>query len=85
MGRLDRLISNLVVVDISRSEVIDAYAEVYATSRRNGRSIGDNDLWIAAAAHVTGTILLTADKDFLPLAPKFIELVRIDPNTGKVV
>lgn len=40
--------------------------------------MGKNDLWIAAAAHVTGATLLTTDADFDHLRDRFVTLERID-------
>jgi predicted nucleic acid-binding protein len=34
----------------SDTETVNAYAQLYATCRRNKRAIGPNDLWIAASA-----------------------------------
>jgi len=40
------------------------FAEIYAELRRAGRSIGQNDLWIAALAREHQLALLTIDNDF---------------------
>lgn len=40
------------------------YAEIYARLRALGRPIPTNDLWIAAAALESGSILLTYDDHF---------------------
>jgi tRNA(fMet)-specific endonuclease VapC len=50
--------------DINDPSVLDAYADIDAWSRATGCKMGKNDLWIAATALVTGTTLLTTDKDF---------------------
>lgn len=84
LARLDRLLLNLVVLDISRPEIIQSYATIYAACRANGWSLGDNDTWIAATARVTGATLLTADKDFDPLEGVLLQRLRIDPHTGKI-
>lgn len=60
---------------IDSEEVLQAYALIDTFSERIGRSMGKNDLWIAAAVHVTGATLLTTDKDFDHLAPHFLTRV----------
>ena len=39
--------------------------------------MGKNDIWIAATAQVTDSILVTADSDFDHLEGGFIDLVKI--------
>lgn len=48
-------------------------------SRQLGRPMGENDVWIAAAARVTNTRLLTTDHDFDPLHPTMLQRDWIDP------
>lgn len=78
--RLRALLTALVVVDASRAGVTDRYAEITDYARRAGRTIGDNDRWIAATASVTGAWLVTTDKDFDPLDPVFLRRAWIDPR-----
>lgn len=61
-------------VSIDRQEVYEAYAAIDAYSVSVGRSMGKNDLWIAATAHVMGATLLTTDRDFDHLTPQFFVL-----------
>jgi tRNA(fMet)-specific endonuclease VapC len=49
---------------IEDSQIVDAYGDIDAWSRANGRKMGKNDIWIAATALVTSTTILTTDKDF---------------------
>jgi predicted nucleic acid-binding protein len=51
-------------VTIDRPDVLQAYAVIDSYSKRVGRRMGKNDLWIAATAYVTGAELLTTDNDF---------------------
>jgi tRNA(fMet)-specific endonuclease VapC len=44
------------------------YAEIFGTLRRNGTPIPLNDVWIAASAMETGSILLSADSHFSHIA-----------------
>lgn len=45
-------------------EVIQAYSEIYAHLRKNGRPVSANDLWIAAECSANNIPLLTLDADF---------------------
>ena len=60
--------------------VIEQYAALDHRSIQLGRAIGDNDLWIAATAAVTGSTLLTTDRDFEHLAPDYLDWQWIDPK-----
>jgi len=66
---------NLIKIDISKQDIIKAYGFVDAFSQgrlkhrplpqgMTARNMGKNDLWIAATAHVTSSIILTTDHDF---------------------
>jgi tRNA(fMet)-specific endonuclease VapC len=80
MARLRETLQQLVPVDINSSAVIDKYAEVDALCEARGWSLGKNDLWIAATAAATGSLLLTTDKDFNPLHEvNFLRRVWYDP------
>lgn len=69
---LRSLISELVVVDIQRSPILDRYAEIDVHCKRNGFQLSNNDTWIAATAAATGALLLTSDKDFDALEGQFL-------------
>jgi tRNA(fMet)-specific endonuclease VapC len=82
---LEAQIRQLVVVDINRAPVLSQYAAIANFTERvatPSRSMGQNDMWIAATAAATGAVLLTCDSDFDHLAPTWIELVRLEPKTG---
>ncbi|HZT43159.1 MAG TPA: PIN domain-containing protein [Chthonomonadaceae bacterium] len=79
-GQLDQIINDCVVIPLDFPGLVEAYADIDAYSRQVGGSRGENDMWIAAAARVTGTRLLTTDKDFDHLDPKFIHRDWIDPH-----
>lgn len=64
---------NLVVMPIGREPVLAAYAELGAFADASGRALSDNDVWIAACAHVAGAVLLTTDRDFDALHPRYIQ------------
>jgi tRNA(fMet)-specific endonuclease VapC len=77
--KLKSIIRDLTVVDIRPQVVIDRYAEIDAYSEQIGRSLGNNDAWIAATAAAAPAWLLTTDRDFDHLHPKFIQREWIDP------
>jgi predicted nucleic acid-binding protein len=51
-------------VGVDAPQILEAYAVIDAHSEAIGHTMGKNDVWIAAAAHVTGARLLTTDTDF---------------------
>lgn len=79
IGRLEELVSELFVVDIGSAHVLSRYAEVDYALGRMGKPIQQNDMWIAATAIASGAHLLTADKDFDPLHPHYLQRTWIDP------
>jgi predicted nucleic acid-binding protein len=75
----------VVRVDISDDRVLDAYAELSTLAKDSGWGLFSqkNDLWVGAAAHATGSHLLTMDKDFLPLRGRSGWLVTVlDSRSG---
>ncbi len=56
--------------------MIDTYARLDHESRKLGRRMGKNDLWIAAVASVQGAVILTTDKDFDHLHPTMVRVER---------
>jgi predicted nucleic acid-binding protein len=80
-ARLHEILANLVIVDIQREPVLNAYADLSAHLKAAGRPIGQNDLWIAACARATGAVLLTIDTDFDVLHPEWLRRERVDQST----
>lgn len=79
---LRQLAGNLVVVDVSREPILNAYAELDTHLKRSGTPMGQqNDVWIAATASATGAVLLTTDRDFDVLHPSHIRREWIDPQS----
>lgn len=79
---LVELLSNLVVVDINREAILDAYARLDVDLSTAGRRMGQqNDLWIAATASATGAVLLTTDRDFDELDPTHLRREWVEPGT----
>ncbi len=67
----------LFVIDVSSGapELLEAYVDIDCFSV--GRSMGKNDLWIAATAAVTGAMLVTTDRDFDHLEGVFFQLAKV--------
>jgi tRNA(fMet)-specific endonuclease VapC len=83
LDALETILGQLVSIDINDSHILDAYGELDHESRNAGRPMGENDVWIAATARVSGATLLTTDLDFDHLHGTWIDRVWIDPNMGK--
>jgi tRNA(fMet)-specific endonuclease VapC len=80
--RLRHLLENLVIVDVHNDAVLDAYAELGAFARSVGRRMGQqNDVWIAATARATGSVLLTLDSDFDFLHPTYLQREWVDQSS----
>ena len=79
---LEQLMTQLVVIDISREPVLRAYADIDVETTRAGTRMGQqNDLWIAATAAATGAVVLTTDRDFDVLHPAHIQREWVDPQS----
>jgi len=83
---LDRVIADLLVIPVSEPGVYDHWAALHSHAKQRGLPIqhDHNDLWIAAAAHVTGLQLLTTDhKAFLPLrGTPWVDVTVLDVRLG---
>jgi len=66
-------------VDIHSERIIEAYATIDAYTKKLGRPMGKNDLWIAATARATCARILTTDRDFDGISPGFVEREWINP------
>lgn len=75
------LLSQLPWTDISDTSILLAYGEIDAASEAMGHSLGKNDAWIAAAAHVTNTTILTTDHDFDHLHGHWVDREWVDPES----
>jgi hypothetical protein len=75
--RLRLLLKNLVRVEAGLPEVVECYARLSALARSQGKTMGQNDLWIAATAQAVNALLLTSDQDFLWLSPEYIQLILV--------
>ena len=77
----EKILDFLTVVPLPYKDVIAAYVEIDDYSRRHGRVMGKNDVWIAATARVTEATILTTDKDFDHLHPHLITREYVNPNS----
>ena len=84
---LSEFLNTLVIADINSEDVIERYAEIDAFSQgklkgkklgMSSRNMGKNDLWIAATASITDSVLMTTDGDFEHLDGMYVELLKID-------
>jgi tRNA(fMet)-specific endonuclease VapC len=79
--RLAELLDQIVWIDINNIDILKKFGEM--RHHLKSKTVGDNDLWIAATACVYDLILLTCDRDFDPLADNFIRRTWIDPANKK--
>lgn len=86
---LRRIIDDLVIISIGHEAIYLRWAELYSHARAHGLPIQNdhNDVWIAAAAHVTGLRLLSSDgKAFLPLrGTPWVDVTVVDSKTGLIL
>jgi tRNA(fMet)-specific endonuclease VapC len=79
MNQLGFLLATFPRVHVHEPGMLDAYVAIDTYSLSVGAEMGKNDLWIAAAAHVTGATLLTTDRDFDHLDGRYLLRDWIDP------
>ncbi len=86
LQQLENLLNQFLIVPIDSNQIVKAYSEIDAFSQGkppalqlpgSSRNMGKNDLWIAATAAVTNSILVTADGDFDHLDKKIISVRKI--------
>lgn len=86
--RLSSLLRTIPASPIAHPSLITAYAEIDAFNHgkhpskslpTSARTMGDNDIWIAAMASVLRANLLTTDKDFDHLDGLFFKVIYIEP------
>jgi tRNA(fMet)-specific endonuclease VapC len=89
IGQIEGLRKEFGEIDIYYEEVIQRYAQIDAFSQGklanrplmgSSRTMGKNDLWIAAIASVFDMTLLTTDADFNHLNRQFLNLEFININ-----
>ncbi len=91
LEKLDALLEEITIIDISNADqlLIDSYSYIDAYSKRktvdksgkllNGsaKTMGKNDLWIAATAYSLDVPLLTTDGDFDHLNQTIMDIYKI--------
>ena len=79
-------IERCLVIPVAFPGVHQRWADMSSALRAVGLTVGQNDIWIAAAASVTNLTLLTTDKDFRHLAGLgMIAATFLDARTGLVI
>lgn len=80
---LEAQIRKLVVVSISLPGIHERYAHVSSAMRSAGKTVDQNDMWIASAALITGFTVLSVDRDFLRLRDVcHVKVCVVDNRTG---
>jgi tRNA(fMet)-specific endonuclease VapC len=78
--------SIMLSIDGKDDKLMKAFAEIQAYSQNNhpslnpgkSKTIGQNDLWIAATTYSIGASLLTKDSDFEHFSEVFFKVIKID-------
>lgn len=89
--RLENVLDGVPTLDVGNERILDAYARIDAwthgnpvTSPRNtpppkpAVPMKQNDIWIAATAHASGSALLSTDTDFMHLHDIWFSFAYID-------
>jgi tRNA(fMet)-specific endonuclease VapC len=79
-------LNSLVTINVDNESIVDAYVRIEEACRSlpgGERKMGQNDMWIAATALVSGLALITTDKDFNHLNGRVITVHWIDPALDK--
>ena len=92
-ARLETMLRQIPQLDISRGQVIEAYARLDAWTHGNSVvapkntqppkpavSMTQNDIWIAATAHASGATLLSTDRDFRHLHNVWLQFAYVRPG-----
>ncbi len=83
--RLQEIIEQIQLIGIYE-QIIHAYAEIDAFSQGklagrplglSARSMGKNDIWLAATAHIGQFKFITTDNDFNHLNHQYIDLLKV--------
>ncbi len=78
---LQELLRSFVVIQLGTGDIVDQYARLGTHLDSIASPMEQNDLWIAATAAATNSLLLTTDSGFDQLHPHHIERIYIDPQT----
>jgi tRNA(fMet)-specific endonuclease VapC len=86
--QLDQLLGQFLKIPVQSERQIKVYAEIDAYSKHKdpvrtypagyaSNTVGKNDLWIAATAHITNSKLVTTDGDFDHLDGVFVDVIKL--------
>jgi len=75
---MDFILNYFEWVNFDREPVLRDYALIDAYTRKEGKSLQKNDLWIAASAQSIGARILTTDRDFDFIHGLFVRRELID-------
>jgi predicted nucleic acid-binding protein len=81
VSALETLLREFVVVGIDARPILERFGEFHFWTKSIGRTLGHNDLWIAATAAAIGAHLVTTDIDFDSLHPERIRRTLIAEAT----
>lgn len=82
---VERLIEDLVVIEIRYKDLIDMYVDIETYSNKSNPTrvkegsavkMGKNDIWIAATAKITNSKLITSDNDFDHLDGEYFDVIK---------
>jgi len=80
---LNAILDRLHIIEITDTGIEQAYRNLVVFSEittKPARQMEGNDLWLAAAAQITGAVLVTCDKDFDHLHQHQITVEKYDPR-----
>ncbi|MDE0271988.1 MAG: hypothetical protein OXP11_12355 [Gammaproteobacteria bacterium] len=90
---MEEVLDRLPIIDINNQTILQAYAQIDAWTHgravvsstgapppRPAKPMGQNDLWIAATAHVTQFTLLSTDNDFLHLDRQWLNFLYVSQD-----
>lgn len=81
---LTKMLDSLVTISLDDQAILDAYVYMDRACRSmpgGAIVLGKNDLWIASTTKAADAVLLTSDRDFLPLHPTHCLVQWIDPKS----
>jgi predicted nucleic acid-binding protein len=89
MNTLNTLVTALNPIAIDNQNIVDAYVEIdlYSQGKHphhslpigsSSRTMGKNDIWIAATAYFLNATLVTTDADFMHLDGVFFDIEAIN-------
>jgi tRNA(fMet)-specific endonuclease VapC len=81
LGQVEFALGFFRTLTIHDPDVLRMYATIDSYCEGIGQPLGKNDIWIAATAAATGARLVTTDRDYDRLTPRFLMRDWIDPDT----